>query len=120
VRLVDPWRTSPLLWTVGVILFTPLIVGVGLFVVAATVAGGLWHGAHRTRVSPNAGAALKLAPGAARKLSPGRAHVLGLKLSPGLAPIRPPQRSPGLSPVRPLRPSPADKLETAATFSHAA
>jgi hypothetical protein len=62
VRLVDPWRTSPLLWTVGVILFTPLIVAVGLFVVAATLAGGLWHGARQTLVSPNAGTAPKVSP----------------------------------------------------------
>jgi hypothetical protein len=47
---------------VGVILFTPLIVAVGLFVVAATVAGGLWHGARQTRVSPDADAAVKLSP----------------------------------------------------------
>jgi hypothetical protein len=65
VRFVDPWRSSPLLWTVGVILFTPLIVAGGLFVVAATLAGGLWRGARPTLVSPNAGAALKLSPGLA-------------------------------------------------------
>jgi hypothetical protein len=63
VRIVNPWRTSPLLWTVGVILFTPLIVAGGLFVVAATLAGELWRGARQTRVSLNAGAAPKLSPG---------------------------------------------------------
>lgn len=79
MRLVDPWRTSPLLWTVGVILFTPLIVAVGLFVVAATVAGGLWHGAQPRLVSPDAGAAAKLTPHLAPVIPLRRAPADGLE-----------------------------------------
>lgn len=68
MRFVEPWRSSSLLWTVGVILFTPLIVAGGLLVVAATLAGGLWRGAGQTRLVHNAGAALNRQPSLAPTL----------------------------------------------------
>jgi hypothetical protein len=65
VPFVDPWRRSPLLWTVGVIVFTPLIVAGGLFVVAMALTGGLWRVARQTLVSAQPGVALTLSPGIA-------------------------------------------------------
>jgi hypothetical protein len=78
VRSVNPSRTSPLLWTVGVILFMPLIVAGGLFAVAATVVGGLWRGARQLLGSPNTAAAPQPSPGLAsvRALRPTPADEL--------------------------------------------
>ena len=94
MRFVDPWRNSPLLWTAGVIVLTPLIVLGGVVAIAMAAVSGIWRG---VRTAQQLG-------GSAGARDPVLAPVVALRPSPAVA----------------LRPSPADELESVPALGNAA